>query len=85
MTVDEILALIQRHEVRHVAASISHTITHQQPEFQIFSAVRALLFDTGCSEFEANARAEEVMETLRYRPIYPTFNRIPHDKNSAEA
>ncbi|WP_157382425.1 hypothetical protein [Burkholderia ubonensis] len=77
MTVDEILALIQRHEVRHVAASISHTITHQQPEFQIFSAVRALLLDSGCSEFEANARAEEVMETLRYPSHLPNFQSNP--------
>ncbi|WGS45450.1 hypothetical protein LFL97_22190 [Burkholderia sp. JSH-S8] len=71
MTVDEILALIQRHEVKHVAAALSDEIARQQPEFQIFAAVRALLLDAGCAEFEANTKAEAVMEKLRY-PSHPS-------------
>ncbi|MXN60995.1 hypothetical protein GRT45_34660 [Burkholderia pseudomallei] len=71
MTVDEILALIQRHEVRHVAASLSDEIVREQPEFQIFAAVRALLLDAGCAEFEAITKAEAVMGKLRY-PSHPS-------------
>ncbi|KVE10273.1 MULTISPECIES: hypothetical protein [Burkholderia] len=68
MIIDELLGLIERHEVTRidtvVPARIADSAMCHQPELHMFMAVRALSIGAGYSEFESDEIASAVMTRL---------------------
>ncbi|ABO53866.1 hypothetical protein QZM46_21490 [Burkholderia vietnamiensis] len=68
MIIDELLGLIERHEISPTDAVPQHRLAgsalRHQPELQMFAAVRALSIGAGYSEFESDGIASAVMTRL---------------------
>ena len=68
MIIDELLGLIERHEISPTDAVPQYWLAgpalRHQPELQMFAAVRALSIGAGYSEFESDGIASAVMTRL---------------------